>query len=295
MSNQLKFSFKKESAHFFRTFKFWGIVIAVFGFAIANPVMYKLSGVLLAELNKGGTEIQAAVQPSPEDAGGIFGGMDFSEMVGMYNDATVMFATCLTSFAEFSLLAAMLIMMSAAGGEQKKRAMIVPLCSGLQTKNYLIPKFVIYPLSTFALTFLGGLLSGGLCNSVFENRKVSGGYIALGALFIAVYFSFIVTVYLSLGLCTSRPGIMVAAVFISRTILQTFLDSAGLTDFQPFTLMTLVSGTMFAPGFSLSDNLPSILTAVALSIVIEVLMYFLAVLVLNAKKIDNTAEDKPEF
>ena len=298
MSSQLRYSFKKESAQFFRKFKFWGIVLAIFGFAFANPMMYKVTGILFKQLNDNQqftVAIQTSAMPDSENpADDLLGGLGIGDMAAMYSRADSTFSMSLINFSSYSLLIILLVMMSAAGGEQKKRAMIVPMCSGLKFKNYLIPKFVIYPLSVFALTFLGGLTAGGLCNSLFEAGRVSFGIVALGSLLISVYMAFIVTVYLSLGLCTSRPGVMAGAVFIGQMILQSMLEGMGLGDYQPFTLVTVLS-LMSAPDFELSEKMPSILTAIGLSIVIGVLMFFLALAVLGAKKIDNTEEEKPAF
>lgn len=310
MSTQLKYSFKKESEMFFRTFKLWGIVIAIFSFALANPLMGKFSGVVLEELSK--TEINAFEQtaaveyvrtsaaPDSEteaDDGGMLDGMGLEDMVGIYSDASAMCSMSLVSFSTYSLLIAMLVIKAAAGGEQKKRAMIVPLCSGLTNKNYLVPKFVIYPTAMFVVTFLGGITSGGLCNALFKYNKTGFDMIALGSLFMAVYTTFIITVFLSLGICTSKPGLMVALVFVGQLFLQSLLEGMRLTDYNPFTLIT-VTGAMFTPGaegYDLAAKAPSILTAIGLSLVICVLMFFLALGVLNAKKIDNTEETKPEF
>ena len=118
--------------------------------------------------------------------------------------------------------------------------------------------------------------------------------IAFGSLLIAIYLSFVVTVYLSLGICTSRPGIMAGSVFLGQLFLQTMLNGMGLSDYQPFTLLS-AAGSMFFDGYDLSEKMPSILTAIGLSIVIGVLMFFLALGVLNAKKIDNQEEEKPAF
>ena len=299
MSNQIRYSFKKERAQFFRTFKFWGIVLAIFGIAIANPLMYKMSGMLFRQLaddrQPTTMTIQASVMADPEGSlDDLLGGLGIGDMAEMYSRADSTLSLSLVSLASYSLLIILLVMMPVAGGEQKKRAMIVPQCSGLKFKSYLVPKFVIYPLSVFALTFLGGLTAGGLCNSLFDVGRVSFGMIAFGSLLIAVYLSFIVTVYLSLGLCTSRPGIMVGTVFIGQLFLQTMLDGMGLGDYQPFTTITMVS-VMFAPEYDLAAKMPSILTAIGLSAVIGVLMFFLALAVLNAKKIDNQEEEKPAF
>lgn len=296
MSDQLRYSFKKEFALFFRTFKFLGMVLAMFGFAVANPIMYKFSGVLLREMDEMSLPTQAAQIPLSVSDGGesIFGGIGISEMAEYYNNGAAMYASSLVSFATYSLLIVMLVMRSAAGGEQKNRAMIVPICGGLKYKNYLLPKFIIYPLSSFAMTFLAGMLSGGLCNALFDNGKIGFGMMTVGALLMAIYIMFIVTVFLSLGLCTARPGVMTCLVFLGQMILQSFLEGVGLEDYQPFSLVTAVNRMYAAEGY-LAEKTPSILVAAGLALGICVLMYFLALGVLNATKIDNQEEDKPEF
>lgn len=294
MSVQLKYSFKKELAQYFRTFKFLGMALAIFGFAVANPIMSKFSSIVFNELNKMPMpEAQVSVTV-PEEGEGLLGGLGVGDMAAMYSDGAIMFGSSLVSFSSYALLIVMLVMRSTAGGEQKKRAMIVPLCSGLQNKNYLLPKFIIYPLSLFAMTFLGGLVSGGLCRALFDNADIGFGKMVLGSFLMAVYMMFIITVYLSLGLCTSRPGIMTGAVFIAQLILQSFLEGIGLVGYQPFSLVTAVSGMFVAEDY-LAENTASVLVAAGLALVICVLMYLLALGVLNAKKIDNQEEDKPAF
>lgn len=294
MSSQLRFSFKKEAAQFFRTFKLLWIVLAIFGFAFLYPLMFKMTGTVLGEMMKAQDKTSAAAVQlnavSPDN--GLIG--DISEMTAMYSNAGLMFATSIGGFSSYSLLIIMLVMMRPAGGEQKKRAMIVPMCSGLKNKNYLLPKFIIYPLSVFALTFPGCMLAGALCNRLFEFNKISAGMMALGSLFMSVYLMFVVTVYLSLGLCTSRPGLMAGAVFIGQALLQSLLDGMGLKDYQPFSLVSAVN-EMYMGGYDLGEKAASNAVAVGLSLLICVLMYFLALGVLNAKKIDNQEEEKPAF
>ncbi len=294
MSPQLRYSFKKERTQFFRT-KLLGMLLAVFCFAIANPLMAKMSGILFSELNKVSFPTQAAQisVDAPDTDESLLGGMGIGDMAEFYNNGAMMLSMSLMNFASYSLLIVMLVMRSAAGGEQKNRAMIVPLCGGLQNKNYLLPKFVIYPLFSFVMTFLAGMLSGGLCSVLFENGKVSFGMMTLGSLLMAVYIMFIITLYLSLGLCTSRPGIMTGTVFIGQMILQSLLEGIGLEGYQPFSLVTAVN-RMFVSENYVAENTASILVSVGLSLVICVLMYFLALGVLGAKKINNQ-EDSPVF
>ncbi len=328
---QLKYSFKKEMAQFFRTFRFLGVVIVIFSFALSNPLLFKFTSTMLDVMNSGLEDITSngsGNTPSvPHNQTDIFGGLTLSanrngeldiqaphnpedpmasleaalgdmgmdDMLDVYKDAGLMFATTITTFAAGPILVIMLLLMSAAGGEQKKRAMIVPMCSGLKYKSYLLPKFTIYPLTVFAATFLSSLMAGLLCNAMFPNNKVAGGIMLLSSLLIAIYNGFIISVYLALGLCTSKPGVMTALLYVGQMLLQTLLNGFGLRDYHPFALLNYIGGEMVMEGYSLSENAPAIIVSAALAVVIAVLMYFLTLAVLGAKKINNQAENEPEF
>ena len=110
----------------------------------------------------------------------------------------------------------------------------------------------------------------------------------------SVYLLFAVCVYMSIGLCTSRPGVAAVLVFIGQTILQSLFTGMGLTDYNPFTLVTLPT-YMTMEEFDLTASTPSILVGMGISVVVAVLMFFLTLGVLGAKKIDNTEEERPEF
>lgn len=344
---QLKYSFKKESIHFFRTFRFIVIVLVTLSFAIGNPLMFKFCDVVLNSVDMGtgtGTGESSVVsdvatpgegessQSTPTDIfGGVFaavsadvtdtanttatagegdslyeedpmaalnsvmGGIGMDDILSVYSDAGMMFATTIATIPGSALLVIMLLIMPAAGGEQKKRAMIVPLSVGMSYKNYLIPKFVIYPLTTMALSFVSTLISGGLCNLMFANNKVSMEIMMLSAVMMAVYMGFIMCVYLAMGLCTSKPGIMTAVLFVSQSLLQSLLTGFGLTDYHPLALLNYTGGAMVVEGFVLEDHVVGISVSIGLSIVIAVGMYFLTLAVLGAKKINNQADIEPEF
>lgn len=301
---QLKYSFKKELSHFIRTFRMAGVILAILSFAFSNPLMFKFTGIVMNELT-GDSEsgkpsftasfLQNEQSPSTSD---IFGDMDLSEIADMYNDAGMMFSTTIVTFAAYGLLITMLILMSASGGEQKKRAMIVPMCSGLDYQNYLLPKFVLYPAFVFAVTFLSSLIAGGLCNAMFELNKITMSNMLLCSFMMSVYMAFVICVFMSLGLCTSRPGIMAPVVFVGQMFLESFLNAMGITKYQPFALLNYCNGIPANSGdggIILSEEATSIVVSIVLCVVISVLMYFLALGVLKAKKIDNTEENKPEF
>lgn len=297
---QLKYSFKKEWSHFTRTGRLFFVIIAIFSFALSGPIMFKLCAEMMdmiyGNTDGSGSSVFAAAASMGTDGGfsDVFGSIGMDEVMEVYSDAGALFSQSISSFAGISMLIVMLLLMATAGGEQKKRATIVPMCSGLEYKNYLIPKFVIYPLTVFAVTLVSVPVAGVLCNALFANNKVSTEIIAITAVMYAVYTMFLTSVYLSVGLCTSRPGVATVLIYLGQSFLQTIFLSLGLINYNPFTLITLPS-IMCTEDFVLSESLPSIIVGMAISVVVAVLMFFLALGVLNAKRIDNTEEEKPEF
>lgn len=309
MNNQLKFSFKKEFSQFWRTFRLMGIVILVFSFALSSPLMFKFVDVMMSTVFPG-DEQSISESLTPESGSDnplqyfdgtagisteeILSEGDLEEILGLYSDAGFMFATTLVSFAAYSLLIIMILLMPAAGGEQKKRAMIVPMCSGLKFKNYLLPKFIIYPAFVFAVHFLAGMTAGGLCNMLFSHNKVSFGAMTLCSVLISVYTTFIVTIFLAVGLCTSRPGVAAPLIFVGQMILETLLDALGITDYHPIAIPGYINAIV-SSGYVLSEHAAAIAVSVGIAVVVGVLMYFLTLGVLNAKKINNQEEETPEF
>ena len=290
---QLKYSFNKEWIHFWRTGRFWGILGGIIAFAFTYPLMFKFMAFAMDQMQQQSAFVQAAINQG--EAGGDINADLFGDMADTYSDGGMMFAVSVIGLSSYSLLIVMLVLMAAAGGEQKKRAMIIPMCAGLQYENYLLPKFVIYPLVVMVETFLCSLLSGALCRAIFTENIPTAENIILSSALMAVYMAFITAVYLSVGLCTSRPGVMTPVVFLGQSLLQSLLEGFGLTDYHPFAIITMINRINFAEGFDLSENLMSIMISVALAVVIAVLMYFLALGVLKAKKVDNQSEEKPEF
>ncbi len=289
MNSQIKYGFKKEWSQYTRTFRLGGVILGIFSFALADPLMYKLVNVMMQLIAEMPGTTSASVNIS---AGGYGEAMEIA--AGAMNDAGMIFAVTMSEFCATSVLIVMLILMSASGGEQKKRATIIPSCCGLKYMNYLIPKFILYPLSVFVITFVSTLCAGGLCNMLFDDNKISVGIMFLGAFLTSVYVMFTITVYMAIGLCTSKPGLVTVFIYIGTSLVMVILQSLELTGFNPFTLRIIIAGSLTSVGFSLSDNAASIIVGVVLSFVIMVLLFLLTYAVLNAKKINNR-EDKPEF
>lgn len=298
---QLKYCFKKEWSQFLRTFRFVVIIIVMFAIAVAYPALFAFTNAVLNNIDNITSELPGQTAALSFDGTGTPAGTEdilgegMGDMLALYSDAGAMFAVTATMLASTGSLVAMLLLMAAAGGEQKKRAMIVPMCSGLTYKNYLIPKFVIYPVSLFVITFSSVAFAGVLCNILFPNNHVSAVNVILMSALAGVYVTFLLTVYLSLGLCTSRPGIMAATVYLGASLVESILQGFGLAKFHPFALTSLISEMGMVPDFSLADEALNIVVSIAVALVIDVMMFFLALGVLSAKKINNREEVKPEF
>lgn len=226
--------------------------------------------------------------------GNALGGIGMDEIMAVYSDAGMIFVSNVSELSGLSMLIVMLIMMAAAGGEQKKRAMIVPMCSGLEYASYLLPKFIIYPLFVGAVTFVSVPAAGALCNAMFANNHVPTTIIFLCAVMYAVYNIFLTCIFLAVGLCTSRPGMATVVIYLGQSFGRLIFQGMGLIDYNPFTLTTLPAA-MVSEDFVLADKIVSIIVAIVLSLAVAVIMYFLTLGVLNAKRIDNTEDERPEF
>ncbi len=279
---QIKAGLKKEWLQFTRTFRLGGIILAIASFALADPLMYWAMNLLL----DGISTTQAAVADT--------GALDIGEVASVFNNAGVVFSMTMAEFCSTSTLIFMLILMSPCGGEQKKRATIIPSCTGLGTLEYLIPKYIIYPAAIFVVTLASCMMAGGICNLMFTDGAIDAGMMFLAAVLCAVYLTFILVVYMSIGLCTSRPGVVTVFMYIGVSIVQIFLNQLGLTKFHPLTLRSLVTGEMFTESFVLADEVGSIAVGTVLSVVIGVMMFVMTYAVQKGTKINNQV-DKPEF
>lgn len=278
---QIKAGLKKEWLHFSRTFRFGGVLIAIFSFALVDPLMIWALQKLMELLM---TSAEAA-DISIGDFNSIISALDIP-----FGEA--MFSGVMSDLCSTAMLAVMLLLMSPCGGEQKKRATIIPACTGLGHFEYLIPKYILYPATVFVAGFASGCLGGAFSNLLFGG--VDPGLIVLGSLMGAVYMTFSLVLYMSIGLFTSRPGLVTVIMYIGMPLVQTILVQLDMADYQPLTLRTLACGGIFVEGFDLSKNVGSIIVGILLSIVIGVLMFFLNLAVMKGKKINNQ-ENKPEF
>lgn len=268
-----KAGMKKEALLFIRSFRLWGVLLALCLFAIVDPLLMRGIQFFAQNVN---VEAMGEVTTSL----GSFNGID-----GMYA-----IVTALADMRGTGILICMLVMMGTAGGELKKRATIIPNCSGLTPQAYLLPKFVFYPIFIFAATILAGLLSIAVSavafGGAFDMAALMGGF-----LLNSLYMVFLIVVYLCVGLSTARAGIAVAVLYCSSTILQLFFMGFGIDKYQPFALVSessqLISGGQ-------TDAL-DITVSVVVTLLLCVICYFVTLLALTAKRVDNIGGDKAEL
>ncbi len=281
---QIKAGLKKEWFQFTRTFRLGGILLAILSLAVADPLI--LGGVRLLGEMLINSDIPASIAASADY------GINLDELLGG-SMAGLFYSSAMADLCSTSMLIIMLVLMSPCGGEQKKRATIIPSCTGLGTFEYLLPKYLIYPAAVFVTAFAGCCISGVISNLLCDD-SISAGIILLEALMCSVYMVFELVIYMSIGLCTNRPGIVTVFMYVGFSVVEMILEGLGLTDYHPFTLRALVCGGMLDEDFVLADNAASIAVGIVLSIVISVLMFILTLTVQKCGRINNQ-EDKPEF
>lgn len=225
-----------------------------------------------------GGETQGQVENSAASINNMLGSI--SEMYGG-SMAAVGFKTGVSSLTSTGSLVIMLLLMSAAGGEQKKRSVIMPTCAGLSPSGYVMPKFIVYPLAIGLMSFIGGMITGGISNLIYNNELIISD-IVFSSVCSAIYMFFITAVYFLTGLSTGRPGISVIIVYAGSTIVPLILQALNIDKYNPFTLQTLLMSS-----YSEADMNNFILSTVV-SVVLSVISCLLTLMITTLRKIDNS-------
>lgn len=263
-----KTGLQKEFVFFSRSFRMWGVIIAAFAFALLDPLMMKALDSLTATV--------ADIDPTLAELD--FEGLNMSQagVLGAVGDLT-----------STMLLILSLVIMYAAGGELKKRSMIIPQNAGLTPKLYLLPKFVLYPVFGAVLTFVGILCSWVFSFALYDRVNVDFGQALLTALPAAVFQMFLISLYLTLGLCTAKAGLSVAVVYGGNVILSTLFTSLGADKFHPFTLTSQAQDIVMGEAVDHANLWGSI----AITVLLIALCYLVTLFVISAKRVDNRGEE----
>lgn len=260
-----KTGLQKELMYFSRSFRMWGVVIAAFAFALLDPLMMKMLDSLTASL----ADMDASLAGFELSVEGNMSGMG---VIGAMGDLT-----------STLLLILMLVIMYTAGGELKKRSMIIPQNAGLTPKLYLLPKFMLYPIFGGLLTFVGILCSWLFSFALYERVDTGLGEALLASLLAAVLQMFMVTLYLTLGLCTAKAGLSVAVVYGGNVLLSALFTSLGADKFHPFTLTAQAQDIIMGGEIDHANLWGSI----GITLLLAALCYFVALFVISAKRVDN--------
>lgn len=295
----LNVGIKKEIMFFGRSFRFVGVLIASVVFAVISPLMMSLSYNMMSGLMDSGAgeivEDTDAAANGYANADDIIGGMGLGAIGDMFTDEDIMAKLGVVSsvgdLTNTLLLIFMLVTMYSAGGELKKRSMIIPQNAGLTPKLYLLPKFLVFPVTAALLAFLGVWVSFGITSLMFKGMTVTAGQLALVALLAAVFNAFMITLYFTLGICTKKAGLSVVIMYGGNVIFTTLFNALGADKFHPFTLTTQCQN-IITQGEIDSANLWG---SIGISLLLMLLCYFVTLFVVSAKKIDNRGVEEMEL
>lgn len=285
MKMQIRAAIKKEFLYFAKTFRMYGVLLAMILLATLTPLMMYGTTALLEE---------TMLTSVSEDANGdeyyendIYGEEDFesrylSESASALFSGGVLSYFCyvLNGITGTALLILMLVMMSAAGGEQKKKNMIIPNCSGLTAINYVVPKVIFYALFTFISTAAISIFGYFLCIELAEGQTLPimdiVSYIGANSLFC----TFIIVLYLFLGLSTGKAGMSVILIYIFLQIFPTIMEFADVNKYNPISLMKYSMVDMSIDGKEL-------IISASITVALIIVLVILTTILMKAKRINN--------
>ena len=290
----LKEGIKKEMMFFTRSFRMWGVLMAAVLFALVAPLLIKLSFVMLDSLDTIMNE-SGYSEDVEYSSGGLEFGLDFSGG-DMNADAEAQMGkfgaiSALGDLTSTLMLVFMLVIMYAAGGELKKRSMIIPQNAGLSSKLYILPKFIIYPISAAIFAFCGIWIGFGVSTLVFPGVQVKILGVLEAAFAAGIYDAFIMVLYLTLGLCTAKAGIATVIMYGGSTILSALFSSLGADKFHPFTLILQAQSAVMEESFDAVNYWGSM----GITVLIMVLCYFVTLFVISARRIDNRGREEMQL
>lgn len=293
----LKTGLKKEMMFLGRTGKLAGIIIAMLVFAFLDGLMLKATGAMMSSMSTTMQQQVDSIAENSENSEEINEIKDItnsmSTMTSMFdsmNAPTILYST-IADISGLGMLITLLVIKSACGGEQKKRSIIIPRCAGLTPKMYILPKFILYPLMVFVLSVIAVFIAGGMSQLLFEGSILFENMLVAGVT-LGVYLAFVMTVMLTLGISTEKPGISVIIVLVAINIIPSLLSAYRVDRFNPFALPTLVSeAVMSENGAFASMDMLNFWVSVGTTLIISVILYFVTLLALNSREVRNEGNE----
>lgn len=289
----LKEGIKKEMMFFTRSFRMWGVLMAAVLFALVAPLLIKLSFVMLDSLDTIMNE-SGYSEDIEYSSGGLEFGLDFGSDMDADTEAQMGKFGAISALGDLTgtlMLVFMLVIMYSAGGELKKRSMIIPQNAGLSAKLYILPKFIIYPISAAIFAFCGIWIGFGISTIVFPGVQVKILGVLEAAFAAGIYDAFIMVLYLTLGLCTAKAGIATVIMYGGSTILSALFSALGADKFHPFTLILQAQSAVMEESFDAVNYWGSM----GITVLIMVLCYFVTLFVISARRIDNRGKEEMQL
>lgn len=297
----LKTGIKKEIMFFTRSFRMWGVMMAAVLLAVASPLMMKLSVFMLSSIEDSDFDFGDLDPSISENVNNMTMDMpvnvsispdfNFGAMTDEEYMAPLGIIAAMGDLTSTLMLVTMLVTMYSAGGELKKRSMIIPQNAGLTPKLYLLPKFLVYPLTMAVIGFCGAWISYGTNSLVFSDSGIPVKAAAITALAVAVFDAFMTAVYFTLGLCTSKAGLSVVIMYGGNVILTTLFSALGADKFHPFTLTSQAQNALMGE----KTDAVNLWGSIGITLLIIILCYFVTLFVISAKKIDNRGREEMEL
>ena len=277
MSMQTKASFKKECLSYFRTGRFFIVAAVIVGLAVFLPLLIAGLGAFMYAAS----DIYAEM------------GVDVDGMTELFTSSASMgVSSSVSEVTGVGLMVMLILLNRAAGGEQKKRTVIIPKSSGLQSFSYLFPKYIVYPLSAFALGFIAILASYGVSILLFDTNDVLFLNLIMSGVLVGTCLALFACFHLTLGTATGQAGLSATACIIASFLLPIVFGITA-TDFMfnPFA-MDLLASTTAMGGALTGSNILDIVFTILFAIGIMVVTFLVALFAQNAKKIDNSGDEK---
>ena len=281
---QTKAGIKKEIIYFSKTFRMFGVLIAMIALAALSPLMLKVSEIIFDSL----PDIESSMQAAGGEDGNIaeFDLYEEDALAEMQDMITMDFAyiSAISGITGNAILVLLLCMMGTAGGEQKKKSVIIPKCSGLKVTDYVTAKFIVYPVFTFLSTAIISVLSYFLCKLLF-GASLEISVVIRYVLSASLYMVFLVSLMLFTGISTGKAGISATLIYVGTVIIPTILSLFKINKYNPFALQHYFTG--FADLSTRTSKLELALNML-ITIALIIIFYILTIVILNARQIDNS-------
>ncbi|MDR0222799.1 MAG: hypothetical protein LBI38_04595 [Oscillospiraceae bacterium] len=218
----------------------------------------------------------------------LFGG----SMGGSYN-LTMEYHLRLTVASNIGFLTAMILLYGAAGREQKKRSIIIPQTAGLTPAGYVLPKFILYPPLMFALNVFAAFLINFYCR-LSSGAALPVGVVAVTGALAGMLTMYYICLFLFFGISTASPAISILLVMVSDALMNSFAEELNIDKYFPHTLNGFILKAVNDHAYGvkpLSGEVSAAAATVAITASLCVVFMLLALFVITARRVDNTADE----